>query len=144
MMVACHEAEPCRWLVLRLCEVLPPVLSRHFEYLLALSDQDNIFHLCFSFCELVSSFISAGSRLREAVTGAHTVVHIINCLKLLNTLKSFLVERSFVLKRVQDNSFKQIAKGNVVVFCECFEHFYHSLFHSDADLHAFDWNIAIL
>jgi len=44
MVVAYHEAEPCRWLVLRLSEVLPPVLSRHFEYLLAPSDQDNIFH----------------------------------------------------------------------------------------------------
>ena len=45
MVVTCHEAEPCRRMMLSVCEVLPQVLSRHFENLFTLSDQDNIFHL---------------------------------------------------------------------------------------------------
>lgn len=62
----------------------------------------------------------------------------IELFEFLNTLDRRRTERRFAVERVQYDSLKQIAEGEVVVFGEGFENFQKPFFNPHTGLHALD------
>src|SRR6266446_960448 len=81
--------------------------------------------------------------LGKPMACAHTVVHAVDLLELRDTLQRVLIKGNFALESMQRDPFEQVTQGNVVVFCESFEHLDHSFFHSYADLYALDRNMTV-
>ncbi len=75
-------------------------------------------------------------RLEEPVTIGCRQPEAIEILQLINSLPAFLAKRELSVKGVQNDTFKQITKGHVLILSEPFKHLEEALLDTNACLHS--------
>jgi len=74
----------------------------------------------------------------QLVTGGGVEVEVVELLEIADALERGRSEGAFAIKGVEDDTFEEVAEGEVMVLGEGFQYFQDAFFHSDAGLDSLD------